>query len=180
MADVIQTIKYSVSMQANPMKPEEGKKAYATLQSNGTVSLAQLARHIKEHGSPYGRDVITGVLIAIVDCTMEYLEQGYKVDLGDLGAFYPGIKRQEGAVDVTNDDGTTTPALKAFGSNNIKELKVNYALGAGFEGLTSRAGFKKVAPRKAQDATIEAQTSGQDSASWAAPEEGDGDGQQEP
>ena len=94
----IQSIKYSVCMMKNPVHPDEPEKAYANIQLNGTVSLGQLAQHIREHGSPYTRDVVLGVITAIVDHTREYLVQGYKVDLGDLGSFQPSFK-QKGAVD---------------------------------------------------------------------------------
>ena len=49
----VQSIKYSVAMMKNPVHPDEPEKAYANIQLNGTVSLGQLAQHIREHGSPY-------------------------------------------------------------------------------------------------------------------------------
>ena len=67
----IQSIKYSVAMMQNPAHPEEPQKAYANIQLNGIVSLGQLAQHIREHGSPYTRDVILGVITAIVDLGTE-------------------------------------------------------------------------------------------------------------
>ena len=169
----IQKIKYSVALMANPQKPDEPKKAYAYLQQTGTVSLAKLAQHIKEHGSPYGRDVILGVITAIVDCTKEFLSQGFKVDLGDLGAFTPSIK-SEGQGDRTNEDGTTTPALKAFSSDNIIGLRVGYRMSEIFDDLRTEAEFQKVASRKAQAATEAAQLNGDESASWGDDSEEEG------
>ena len=160
MADKnIQTIKYSVTMLANTMKPEEAPKAYASLQMNGTVTLPQLARHIKDHGSVYGRDTIIGVITAIVDCTKEFLSQGYAVDLGDLGTFKPGIK-SEGA-----------KSLDSFTADNIIGMKVNYRLGPEFTDLRAKAEFEKVATRKAQKATLAAQIAGQENANWSEGQE---------
>lgn len=166
----ITTIKYSVNMQANPMKPEEPRKAYANLQLNGTVSLSKLARHIKEHGSVYGRDTIIGVLTAIVDCTKEYLAQGYAVDLGDLGVFRPGIKC-EGQLPTTDKDGNIVPALQAFTSDNITGLNVKYRMSEEFQDLRAKADFEKVPSRKAQAATLAAQMAGQENADWSEQEE---------
>ena len=168
--DSIQKIKYSVNLQANPMKPDEPKKAYGNLQLTGTVSLMQLARHIKEHGSPYGRDVVIGVLTAIVDCTREFLVQGFAVDLGDLGKFVPSLKC-EGASSYVNDQGITVSALRAFNSDNIIAVNVNHTLGEAFSGLRDDAEFEKVATRKVQNAAKDAELSGLEQASWADPEE---------
>ena len=55
-------IKYSLSVRSNPMNPELPKKIYANAQYNELIDLPALARHIQEHGSPFTRDVIQGVL----------------------------------------------------------------------------------------------------------------------
>ena len=43
---------------------------------------------MQEHGSPFTRDIIVGVISATVDCLREQLLKGNKVDLGDLGSFH--------------------------------------------------------------------------------------------
>ena len=159
MGDSITKIKYSVAMMANPVKPEQAPKAYASLQLNGTVSLAQLARHIKEHGSVYGRDTIIGVVTAVVDCTKEYIRQGYAVNLGDLGVFKPKIQ-SEGAKD-----------LESFTADNIVGLKVGYRMSSEFQDMRINAEFEKVPTRKAVAVTMAAQLAGQTSADWTEPEE---------
>lgn len=171
----VQSIKYSVAMMKNPVHPDEPEKAYANIQLNGTVSLAQLAQHIREHGSPYTRDVVLGVITAVVDHTREYLVQGYKVDLGDLGTFVPSLT-SEGALPGTDSEGNTITALQAFNSDNIKDVKVNYGMTSVFSDLRKDAIFEKVTSRKAQKAALAAQLSGQESASWGETEqEGEGD-----
>lgn len=82
-------IKYSLSAgDVRPGKPELGKRIYARAQYNEIIDLPALARHIQEHGSPFTRDVIQGVLSAAVDCMREQLVAGNKVDFGDLGSFF--------------------------------------------------------------------------------------------
>lgn len=86
-------IKYSLSANpTNPLKPDAGKKIYARAQYNEIIDLPALARHIQEHGSPFTRDVIQGVLSAAVDCLREQLVAGNKVDFGDLGSFYVTLR----------------------------------------------------------------------------------------
>ena len=170
----VQSIKYSVCMMKNPVHPDEPEKAYANIQLNGTVSLGQLAQHIREHGSPYTRDVVLGVITAVVDHTREYLVQGYKVDLGELGSFAPSLT-SEGALPGTDADGNPITALQAFNSDNIKDVKVNYGMTSIFSDLRKDAIFEKVTSRKAQKASLAAQLAGQDSASWGeAEQEGEG------
>ncbi len=157
--EAIQKVKYSVTLRKNPARPNEPKKAYANLQLTGIVSLSKLARHIKDHGSPYGRDVVLGVMTAIVDCTREFLTQGYKVDLGELGQFYPSIE-QDGA-----------ESKEAFTSNNITDLKANYTLGTAFDEMLGDAQFEKTTSRKVQAAALKAEIAGQTNADWSDPEE---------
>ena len=73
-------------------KESEKKKVYPYAQYDEVIELAQLARHIQEHGSPFTRDVIIGVLTAAVDCTREQLIAGNRVNFGDLGAFYVSLR----------------------------------------------------------------------------------------
>ena len=172
----IQSIKYSVAMMQNPAHPEEPQKAYANIQLNGIVSLGQLAQHIREHGSPYTRDVILGVITAIVDHTREFLVQGYKVDLGDLGSFIPSLS-SEGTLPGVDGDGNPKTALQMFTSDNIKDVKVNYGMTSIFSDLRKDAIFEKVISRKAQKASLNAQLAGEESASWSEPETEGGEGE---
>ena len=162
--DSIQKVPYSLSLRANPLHEDDPKKAFANIQLNGTVSLNQLARHIKEHGSPYGRDVVLGVLTAIVDCTREFLVQGFKVDLGDLGSFEPSI-RQEGA-----------DSFDEFTTDNIKSYRAIYSMSSVFDDMRKDVQFQRVATRKAQAAIVDAENQGSTSADWTATEGGNGSG----
>lgn len=78
-------IKYSLSPRAVvPGDPDSLKRIFASAQYNELIDLNTFARHIQEHGSPFTRDVIIGVLTAAVDCLREQLVEGNKVSFGDL------------------------------------------------------------------------------------------------
>lgn len=86
-------IKYSLSPRTVvPGDPDSPKKIFASAQYNELVDLNTFARHIQEHGSPFTRDVIIGVLTAAVDCLREQLLEGNKVSFGDLGSFYVTLR----------------------------------------------------------------------------------------
>ena len=166
--DSIQTVKYSLGLRPNPQHEDDPKKVYANLQRNGVVSLAQLAAHIKGHGSPYGRDVIIGVLTAIVDHTREFLTQGFEVDLGELGRFAPSFK-QKGAVD-----------FESFTTANFTDYRAIYSMSSAFDDMLSEVKFERVATRKAQAAIVEAEDKGETTADWTAKEEEEGGEGDEP
>ena len=82
---------YSVALRKNPLKPDEAPKAYAALQTNGTLDIAKLAKHMAQHNSKYSRADITAVMIQMVDCMREKFIEGYKIELGEMGTFSPSI-----------------------------------------------------------------------------------------
>ena len=140
--DSIQKVRYSLGYRKNPMNDNDPARVYANVQLTGTINLAQLARHIKEHGSPYGRDVVLGVLTAICDCTREYLTQGFKVDLGDLGTFEPSI-RQKGAENY-----------EAYSADNITDYRAIYAMSPFFDNMRPEVQFQRVLTRKDERAKM--------------------------
>ena len=152
-------IQYSVAMMANPTKPEEAKKAYANLQLTGVVNINELAEHITEHNSVFSKGTVVGVLTELSVCMRELILQGYKVQLGDIGTFAPGIS-SEGA--ETKSD---------FTAQNIKEMDVNYHPGKAFDNLRRDAEFEKTTTRKAQAAALKAESEGLTTADWTAREE---------
>ena len=158
-------IQYSVAMMANPMRPEDGKKAYANLQLTGNIDINELAAHITEHNSVFSKGTVVGVLTELSVCMRELILQGYKIQLGDIGLFAPSIS-SEGA-----------ESKEKFSASNIKEMSVNYHYGAAFENLRRDAEFEKTSTRKAQAAALKAENEGKTSADWTAePEEGDDSG----
>ena len=64
-------------------------KYYPEVDVQKTLSLRGFAKHMTDHGSIFGRDVLEAVLIKITECLPELVSQGVPVQLGGLGTFYP-------------------------------------------------------------------------------------------
>lgn len=148
-------IKYSLSASnIQPGKPESGKKIYARAQYNEIIDLPALARHIQEHGSPFTRDVIQGVLSAAVDCMREQLVAGNKVDFGDLGSFFvtlhgEGVAKAEDFnpyIHIKRVEAKWTPSVYFDNLKDDPALKWDYTLTR-----TEMAEAKKQAKQEATD-----------------------------
>ena len=72
-------------------------KYYPEVDVQKTLSLRGFAKHMTDHGSVYGRDLLEGVLIKITECLPELLAQGIPVQLGNLGTFYPTAEVKKNA-----------------------------------------------------------------------------------
>ena len=64
-------------------------KYYPEVDVQKTLSLRGFAKHMTDHGSMFGRDVLEAVLIKITECLPELVSQGVPVQLDGLGTFYP-------------------------------------------------------------------------------------------
>jgi len=159
-------IQYSVGMQPHPLHEDDPKKAYASLQLTGVISVTELADHITEHNSVYSKGTIVGILTELGVCLRELILQGYRVILGTIGSFAPSIK-SKGA--VTRD---------AFSAANITDFKVKYQPGRSFDNLLRDAEFEKTAPLRAKAATLAAETKGETTVDISKPvAEGEGSGE---
>ena len=115
------------SLSARPVNPsdENSKRlVFPTAQYDELVDLNEFAQHIHDHGSPYTRDVILGVLTAAVDCLREQLRSGNKVNFGDLGAF--SISLRSDGVERAED---FNPAV------HVKSIEVNWKASKLFDNL---------------------------------------------
>lgn len=63
-------------------------KTYGRIVHTETLTTNEFANHISDHGSPFDRATIIGVLTAACDCLVELCLDSKKVRLGDLGTFY--------------------------------------------------------------------------------------------
>ena len=157
----LQPVKYSVALRKNPMDENEPKKAYANIQLTGVLNIAQFARHIQDHNTVFSTGTIVGVLTEMSHCLRELLMQGFKVDLGDLGIFYPSISSQ----------GAST--LEKFSEQNITKFGANYLMSEALKDMRPEVQFEKVPTRKAVAATLKAQVGGGTSADWSDVEDDD-------
>ena len=167
-----ETIKYSLAMRANPMKPDEPKKAYATLQSNGLVTLDDLTDHIRAHGSNFTEGTIIGVLRDMVVCAREALMEGNYVELGKLGKLKITISSDGTTATEATETEPARTAFQNFSESNITALNVLFEPGKGLQwNLDEDVNFEFTTSRKAQAAAKKAAKNGESSASWGDDEE---------
>ncbi len=90
----------------NDKSPAYGKY-FPEVDVQKTLSLRGFAKHMTDHGSVYGRDLLEGVLIKITECLPELLSQGIPVQLGNLGTFYPTaeVKKDAAVSSIAEMDG---------------------------------------------------------------------------
>lgn len=99
----------------NNEKSDQFGKLYAELETNKTLSLRGLAKHIADHNSIYGRDVIVGVLTKLSECVIELVAMGQPVKLDGLGTFYPTAKNVAGGLNSIEEAKKIAPALQVAG-----------------------------------------------------------------
>ncbi|MBO4463754.1 MAG: hypothetical protein J5797_06115 [Prevotella sp.] len=66
-------------------------KVYARAKNNKPIEIEGLAKHIAQHGSPYTKDIILGVLSKIAGCVRELVLDGNPVKIADLCIFTPAV-----------------------------------------------------------------------------------------
>ena len=93
------TLKYR-KVQRTPQTGENAgkKKWYATSVTDREVDFEGFVSHISDHGSPYSRGTIHGVLMDALDHLQELILDGKSVRLSDLGLFSIGMSSK--AVDT--------------------------------------------------------------------------------
>ena len=160
------SINYSLSSRPVTGHKEE-TRVYATAQVGLVMDINQFADHIASHGSVYSRDVIAGVLMKAVDCMQEKLVEWYKIQLGELGAFY---------VSLNNLNWMKLPELmEEYRPNvHVRSLTVNWVRGEKMRNLLPKAEFNLVANRKAQAALLAAVRKGETSVDLNNPSTGIG------
>ncbi len=157
-------IDYAVVLMSNPQKPDEPKKAYAFLQSRGTLRIDDIADHMVAHGCNYDRGDIIAILVKLVSCSKELMLDGYRIELGDLGKLYLSVQ-SNGA--KTKDE---------FTRANIKAVNVNFTASSQYNDLLEKVSLHKVPTRRAVAATLAAENEGKTSADWTPEAEDVDDG----
>lgn len=143
-------VDYSVAPKPNPRDREAAPKFYATAQCQGIIDLDKFAKHIATHGCVYKRADIAAVLTMAVDCLKEMLLNGYKVELGDMGAFY---------ISLSSKGAETAKDYNPI--HHVKAVNVNWERGVGFLNLKEEAKFNLVTIRAYQKALLAAVKNGE-------------------
>ncbi len=81
----------NVRMSTNQRSPSYGRY-YPKAVEKETISLRGLCKHMADHNSIYGRDIIEGVLTKMTGCIIELLSQGNPVKIDGLGIFSPTVE----------------------------------------------------------------------------------------
>ncbi len=86
------TLKYRKVERTPQVGKDAGKKKYyATAVQDRTMDFEDFVSHISDHGSPYSRGCIHGVLMDALDHLQELILDGKSVRLGELGLFSIGM-----------------------------------------------------------------------------------------
>lgn len=109
-------MKYKAIQKRNPQKPDEEKKWYAQIVTNGEVTTDHLVRRIEKFSALSEPD-IRGVIIGLENVVQEELADGKIVRFDRLGTLYPSLSS------------TPSDEEKDVTAENIKSVKVNYRAG---------------------------------------------------
>ena len=132
-------MKYTLVMRGHPRYPERGKKAYACAQYEKTLSIDELLDFITLHGSAFRKGDYKAVISTIAEAMAEKMAEGYKIDLAEMGKFYPTLEC-EGA-DTTDDFNP---------DKHIKAVNVNWEPGDDFKNLKRKTTFREDLTRRMQ------------------------------
>ena len=144
-------MKYSLVMRGNPRYPERGKKCYASAQVTKTLSLKEFVDGIVMHGSSYNKGDYKAIISYVVEELVRKLKDGYKVDLCELGKFYPTLEC-EGA-----------PSMDEFSPDrHIKGIRVNWEPSDEFLNLRQGVEFQPTVNRRHEKRILKATLRGDD------------------
>ena len=109
-------------------------KYYPKAVEKQTISLRGLCKHMSEHNSIYGRDVIEGVLTKMAGCIIELVSQGNPVKIDGLGTFVPTVESSKNG--ISRED---LIAGKWNASTYVKAIHIRFRPeGTGDDDITSR------------------------------------------
>ena len=132
-------------MRGHPRYPERGKKAYACAQYEKTLSIDELLDYIILHGSSYRKGDYKAVISTLAEAMAEKMAEGYKIDLAEMGKFYPTLECE----------GAATPA-DFNPDKHIKAVHVNWEPGDDFKHLKQKTTFREDLTRRMQKEALKA------------------------
>ena len=124
-------VRYRIVPKKDPRDLQAEPKYYPTVVSTGRTGLRELAERIARMSTISTADSMA-VLEALLTVIPDELANGRIVDLGEFGAFRLTIRAS----------GEATP--EAAGAHNIKQVRVQYRSGKGFEETLKGVEFKQV------------------------------------
>ncbi|MDY3848695.1 MAG: hypothetical protein SOZ58_10320 [Prevotella sp.] len=132
-------MKYTLVRRGHPRYPERGKKVYACAQYEKTLSIDELLDYITLHGSVFRKGDFKAVISTIAEAMAEKMADGYKIDLAEMGKFYPTLECTGAeSMDDFNPD------------KHIKAVHVNWEPGDDFKNLKRKTTFREDLTRRMQ------------------------------
>ncbi len=101
-------VKYKVIKKINPLKKTDPKKSYATIASEGEITLKQISKRIAAMSTVNSGDILA-VLDLLLQILIEELSNGKTLRFGDFGSFALSLS-SEGK---DTDDEVTAAVIKA-------------------------------------------------------------------
>ena len=95
MANAKKTIALDIVKNTDAKSAQYGHY-YARIHSQEPLSLRGLIDHIMSHGSPFTRDMVTGVVIRLRDCIVENLSEGQPIKIDGLGTLKTTVSNTKG------------------------------------------------------------------------------------
>ena len=140
-------MKYTLVKRGHPCYPERDKKVYACAQYEKTLSIDELLDYITFHGSSFRKGDYKAVISTIAEAMAEKMAEGYKIDLAEMGKFYPTLECEGSeTMDNFNPD------------KHIKAVHVNWEPGDDFKDLKRKTTFREDLTRRMQKETLKAGT----------------------
>ena len=102
MANVRKTIELDVVMNNNEKSDQFGKY-YGRVHAVEALNLRGLVDHIMSHGTPYTRDMVTGIVIRLRDCMVEFLSEGTPIKIDGLGTFKLTLENSKNGAETADD-----------------------------------------------------------------------------
>ncbi len=175
---MIGKIPYSLTPRlSNPTDKKSEKRVYPSVQRRDVISLEELAKHIREHGSVYSEGTILGVMTDMITCTVEQICAGYKVDLGRLGRV--GITLLSDGVNDVDDFIADVHIKKVKPLMTFSDYLVTELQNADFELVSTRDAQREALKAEKADIATELGGTNTDDGGTTDPDDPDGDGVKE-
>lgn len=110
------SVKFSLSLMRNPLRPEEDSQYYAKVQVREVVDINRIAHEMAYSSSVTEGDIVH-ILRNLPHAITPHLADGDMVDLGDLGRFQFQLKS------------TGAATREQFTHHNIKKAKLQFRPG---------------------------------------------------
>lgn len=124
------TLKFNVIPRKNPLNKDAAPKYYASVASDGELTLRQLAKRVSETSS-FSEGDLMGILVTILKIIPDALADGKIVRLGDLGSLRVAVRS-----DGSDDEKKVTV-------NNIRSANIVFTPGKDLKDAVNTFKFEK-------------------------------------